>query len=90
MAAKANHGGAAALAIACLLIAAVTMADALPGEASPLICEKPYGVQKHETCFAVAQAEGLTVKQFLRFNPNVNCDNLFIGQWVCLAAVAGP
>jgi hypothetical protein len=34
----------------------------------------------------VAQAAGLTLKQFLGFNPNINCRNLFIGQWVCLDA----
>ncbi|KAJ1285716.1 hypothetical protein BS78_03G298200 [Paspalum vaginatum] len=84
--AKANHG-AAALVIACLLIAAVAMADAHPpAAASPLICKKAYGVRERETCFAVAQAQGLTLKQFLLFNPNINCNKLFIGQWVCLAA----
>ncbi|KAF8766126.1 hypothetical protein HU200_007623 [Digitaria exilis] len=70
--------GTTALAIVCLLIA-VTLADALP-PAFPLVCDKVYGVQKHETCFAVSQAEGLSLKKFLRFNPNINCDNLFIGQ----------
>jgi len=46
-------------------------------------------VKERETCFAVAQATGLPLKQFLSFNPNINCDNLFIGQWVCLAPVSG-
>ncbi|KAJ1285717.1 hypothetical protein BS78_03G298300 [Paspalum vaginatum] len=74
---------ATALVIACLLVAAA-FADAAP---PTLICNKVYGVQKRETCFAVAQTAGLTLKQFRRFNPNINCHNLFIGQWVCLAAV---
>ncbi|KAF8663911.1 hypothetical protein HU200_055251 [Digitaria exilis] len=69
----------------CLLVVAVTLADALP-PASPLVCDKVYGVQERETCFAVSQAEGLPLKKFLRFNPNINCNNLFIGQWVCLHA----
>ncbi|KAF8748388.1 hypothetical protein HU200_012921 [Digitaria exilis] len=77
--------GTAAVVIMCLLLVAVTLADALP-PASPLVCDKVYGVQKHETCFAVAQAEGLSLKKFLRFNPNINCNNLFIGQWICLHA----
>jgi len=83
--------GAAALMVASLLIAVITLADAhRPAPAaSPLICKKAYGVQERETCFAVAQATGLPLKQFLSFNPNINCDNLFIGQWVCLAAVPG-
>ena len=76
--------GSAALTIACLLIVAVTLADALP-PTSPLHCKTVYEVQKRETCFAVAQAAGLPLKKFLHFNPNINCNNLFIGQWVCVA-----
>ncbi|PUZ54465.1 hypothetical protein GQ55_5G134200 [Panicum hallii var. hallii] len=82
--------GAAALVVAFLLIAVITLADAhapAPAAASPLVCKKAYGVKERETCFAVAQATRLTLKQFLSFNPNINCKNLFIGQWVCLAAV---
>ena len=47
---------------------------------------KVHGVLERETCFAVAQATGLTLKQFLSFNPNIICQKLFIGQWVCLDA----
>jgi len=84
--------GAASLIVAFLLIAVmITLADAhtRAPAATPLICKKAYGVKERETCFAVAQATGLPLKQFLSFNPNINCDNLFIGQWVCLAAVSG-
>ncbi|KAF8766125.1 hypothetical protein HU200_007622 [Digitaria exilis] len=80
--------GTTALVIAYLLVA-VTLVDALPPALPltlPLVCDKVHGVQKHETCFAVSQAEGLSLKKFLRFNPNINCNNLFIGQWVCLHA----
>ncbi|CAO1943402.1 unnamed protein product [Urochloa humidicola] len=81
--------GTTALVIAFLLVAVVTLADAAP-PALPLICLKPYGIKEHETCFAVSQTTGLSLKKFLRFNPNINCNNLFIGQWVCLNAVPGP
>ncbi|KAF8766127.1 hypothetical protein HU200_007624 [Digitaria exilis] len=51
-----------------------------------LVCTKIYGVQqRHETCFALAQAGELTLEQFFSFNPNINCQKLFIGQWVCLS-----
>ncbi|XP_072149652.1 secreted LysM effector LysM1-like [Setaria viridis] len=80
----ANHG-TAAIVIAFLLVT-VTLADAAP-LGSLLTCTKAYGVKERETCFAVAQATGLTLDQFLSFNPNINCHNLFIGQWVCVAAV---
>lgn len=80
----ANHG-TAALLIACLLVP-VTLASALPPK-SPIVCGKVHGVLEHETCFALAQAAKLTLKQFLSFNPGIRCNNLFIGQWVCLLAV---
>lgn len=81
----AKNYGTAVLVVAFLLIA-VTMANAAE-PVSPLICNQVYGVKEHETCFALAQAFKMPLKQFLRFNPNINCGNLFIGQWVCLAAV---
>ncbi|KAJ1285758.1 hypothetical protein BS78_03G301700 [Paspalum vaginatum] len=61
---------AAALVIACLLVAAA-LADASP---PALICHKVYGAEARDV-------------HFLRFNPNINCHNLFFGQWVCIAAV---
>nr|CAB3474469.1 unnamed protein product [Digitaria exilis] len=64
--------GTTFLVIVCLLVV-VTLADALP-LTLPLVCDKVHG------------AEGLSLKKFLRFNPNINCNNLFIGQWVCLHA----
>ncbi|CAO1943404.1 unnamed protein product [Urochloa humidicola] len=51
-----------------------------------LTCSKVHGVQQGETCFSIAQGTGLTQDNFLAFNPNINCQKLFIGQWVCLAA----
>ncbi|CAL4961040.1 unnamed protein product [Urochloa decumbens] len=78
--------GTAALVIVFLLVVAVTLAGAAP-PASPLICKIAYGIKERETCFAVAKATRMPLKKFLRFNPNINCDNLFIGQWVCLSAV---
>ncbi|RLM91470.1 uncharacterized protein C2845_PM08G27620 [Panicum miliaceum] len=53
-----------------------------------LSCSKVHGVQAGETCFAVAQAAGLTQDVFLGFNPNINCEKVFVGQWVCLAATS--
>jgi hypothetical protein len=53
-----------------------------------LTCNKAYGVKERETCFAVAEATGLSLKKFRSFNPNINCRSLFIGQWVCLDAVS--
>uniref|UniRef100_A0A0E0JPK9 LysM domain-containing protein n=1 Tax=Oryza punctata TaxID=4537 RepID=A0A0E0JPK9_ORYPU len=95
----ANHG-AAALAIIASLLVAVTLVDArltahhgyvvVEDVKAPaaLTCNKVHGVQTSETCFSVSQSSGLTQDQFLAFNPNINCEKVFVGQWVCLDAAA--
>ena len=60
-----------------------------PEPESELTCNKVHGVQEGETCYCLAQGVGLTLDDFLGFNPNICCDNLFIGQWVCLEATSG-
>ncbi|CAL4954197.1 unnamed protein product [Urochloa decumbens] len=97
----ANHR-AAALLIASLLVA-VAVADARlaihhdahgvffvndVASVPALSCRKVHGVKVGETCFSVAQAAGLTQDDFLGFNPNINCEKVFVGQWVCLAATS--
>ncbi|KAG2592208.1 uncharacterized protein LOC120672535 [Panicum virgatum] len=53
-----------------------------------LSCSKVHGVKAGETCFSMAQAARLKQDVFLGFNPNINCENVFVGQWVCLAATS--
>ncbi|CAO2182691.1 unnamed protein product [Urochloa humidicola] len=53
-----------------------------------LSCSKVHGVKVGETCSSVAQGAGLTQDVFLGFNPNINCEKVFVGQWVCLAATS--
>uniref|UniRef100_J3L4Q1 LysM domain-containing protein n=1 Tax=Oryza brachyantha TaxID=4533 RepID=J3L4Q1_ORYBR len=84
----ANHGAAALVMVASLLVAAA-LADARHTDVkapAALACNKVHGVQTAETCFSVSQGAGLTQDQFLAFNPNINCAKLFVGQWVCLDA----
>jgi hypothetical protein len=66
-----------------LAVLVVSDAPAVPA----LSCSTVHGVQEGETCFSVAQGAGLTQDDFLGFNPNINCKKVFVGQWVCLAAV---
>ncbi|KAF8663916.1 hypothetical protein HU200_055256 [Digitaria exilis] len=82
----ANHR-AAALLIASLLVA-VAIADADAAKVPALTCSEVHAVKVGETCFSIAQAAGLTQEQFLGFNPNINCEKVFIGQWVCIAATS--
>ncbi|KAJ4843365.1 hypothetical protein Tsubulata_042739 [Turnera subulata] len=47
-------------------------------------CDKVHAVNSGETCFAIKQAFHLSDGFFNSINPNLNCDDLFIGQWICL------
>ena len=60
-----------------------------PEPESELTCNKVHGVQAGETCCSVGEGAGLTQDQFLGFNPNLCCEKLFVGQWVCLEATSG-
>ncbi|KAM3333002.1 hypothetical protein ACQJBY_028230 [Aegilops geniculata] len=98
----ANHG-VAALLIASLFVVAVTLADAritvqvqrhsvsrgYAAKAVPaLACNKVNAVQTGDTCSSIADGAGLAQEDFLGFNPNINCEKIFLGQWVCLDASA--
>ncbi|KAK9092305.1 hypothetical protein Syun_027216 [Stephania yunnanensis] len=49
-------------------------------------CFTPYGVQSGETCFSIKKEFGLSDDaHFSAINPNLNCDALFVGQWICIS-----
>ncbi|RWR94554.1 Peptidoglycan-binding lysin domain-containing protein [Cinnamomum micranthum f. kanehirae] len=47
-------------------------------------CNEVFGVGSGDTCFEVAQLFNLTADEFSTINPNLNCDLLFVGQWLCV------
>ncbi|KAI6668120.1 hypothetical protein NL676_032950 [Syzygium grande] len=49
------------------------------------VCNKVVGVKSGDTCFAIAQQSQLTSESFSSINPNLNCDALFVGQWLCIS-----
>ncbi|ONK76321.1 uncharacterized protein A4U43_C03F26370 [Asparagus officinalis] len=74
-----------ALVISLLLICMAEgriFADETPQTPS---CEAIHGVKANETCFSVQQVFKLTPGEFGAINPNLVCDKLFIGQWLCVA-----
>ncbi|KAJ0039685.1 hypothetical protein Pint_27289 [Pistacia integerrima] len=50
-----------------------------------LECESVFGVESGDTCFGIAQLFSLTTEVFDSINPNLNCEALFVGQWLCVA-----
>ncbi|PIA45627.1 hypothetical protein AQUCO_01600091v1 [Aquilegia coerulea] len=43
------------------------------------------GVQTGDTCFEFAQYGNMTGGAFSALNPNLNCNALFVGQWICVS-----
>ena len=48
------------------------------------LCDAVIGVESGDTCFDIADKFQLTTEFFDSINPNLNCDALFVGQWVCV------
>ncbi|KAH7514727.1 hypothetical protein FEM48_Zijuj11G0121200 [Ziziphus jujuba var. spinosa] len=53
-----------------------------------LQCLQVYGVEAGDTCSLIVQKLNTTFDIFLSINPNINCDSIFVGQWVCTEAAA--
>ncbi|KAF8011880.1 hypothetical protein BT93_I0111 [Corymbia citriodora subsp. variegata] len=50
-----------------------------------LVCDKVVGVNSGDTCLSIAQQSQLSSVSFSSINPNLNCDALFVGQWLCIS-----
>lgn len=49
-----------------------------------IACGKIYGVQEGDTCFDLEHKYNMTSDLFVLINPNVNCNHIFVGQWLCI------
>ncbi|MEW6181768.1 MAG: LysM domain-containing protein [Bacillota bacterium] len=50
----------------------------------------PYIIRAGDTCFSLAQRFGTSVAAILAANPGLNCDNLQIGQTICIPVGVPP
>lgn len=48
-------------------------------------CTRRHLVNKGESCWTIANANGLDLADFLKLNPSLNCDPLYAGDKVCVA-----
>ncbi|KAH7415912.1 hypothetical protein KP509_14G065800 [Ceratopteris richardii] len=44
-----------------------------------------YSVKTGDSCYDISQASGISLEEFLRWNPGIDCDNLQVGQEVCIS-----
>ncbi|CAL8990315.1 unnamed protein product, partial [Prunus brigantina] len=52
------------------------------------VCDSIYGAEEGDTCTFVIEKFNLSFDFFLSINPNINCDNFFVGQWLCTKGTA--
>ncbi|KAL9423577.1 hypothetical protein AB3S75_035627 [Citrus x aurantiifolia] len=88
---KTSVFGSLALVLALLLIVSLAESRTLSvgGAVKSLpTCDSVYGTQEGDTCFDVAKEFSLSTEFFSAINPNLNCDAIFVGQWLCVAGSA--
>ncbi|KAJ9690279.1 hypothetical protein PVL29_012770 [Vitis rotundifolia] len=90
--AKANNNRAISLNLVLMLslLIFISMAESriLGAKKSTPQCDAVIGVESGDTCFDIAEKFQLTTEFFDSINPNLNCDALFVGQWVCVDGAA--
>nr|XP_016460506.1 PREDICTED: lysM domain-containing protein ARB_03442-like [Nicotiana tabacum] len=87
--AKASYKQAMLLSFVLFFLLCINMAESRTlssgtGKNSVLICSKIYGANIGDTCFSIMQNFSVTPEAFTTFNPNLNCDKMFVGEWICL------
>nr|GLL43130.1 lysM domain-containing protein isoform X2 [Ipomoea trifida] len=58
--------------------------DTAAGGKTDAKCTNAVGAESGDTCQGVATEFNLSLEQFLGVNPNINCDSMFVGQWLCI------
>ncbi|GFS29500.1 hypothetical protein Acr_00g0007000 [Actinidia rufa] len=81
------------LVLSLLLILTIAESRLIPGVVvtktrSEPNCDAVVSVESGDTCFSIRQAFNLTTDFFASLNPNLNCDTLFVGQWLCVDGTA--
>ncbi|KAJ8568835.1 hypothetical protein K7X08_032466 [Anisodus acutangulus] len=87
--ARASYKSAIVFSFVLLFLLSISMAESKVvsagiGTNSALICSKIYGTNIGDTCFSIMQQFSVTPDAFTTFNPNLNCDKMFVGEWICL------
>ncbi|KAL6135354.1 hypothetical protein ACLB2K_067582 [Fragaria x ananassa] len=76
------------LVVSLLVMITVAESTRLAGKKdSALVCNFVYGAEEGDTCSLVAEMFNLSLDTLLAINPNINCDSLFVGQWLCIDGV---
>ncbi|KAB2619825.1 hypothetical protein D8674_041828 [Pyrus ussuriensis x Pyrus communis] len=69
------------------LVLMISIAESRKLGIKDVACESVYGAEEGDTCESVIQKFQLGADFFLSINPNLNCDNFFVGQWLCIEGI---
>ncbi|KAL7605106.1 hypothetical protein Lser_V15G16571 [Lactuca serriola] len=61
-----------------------TLIDGVQKAKSALVCSHVVGVEAGDDCTIISKEFGMSLASFLAINPNINCESVFVGQWVCI------
>ncbi|KVH96945.1 Peptidoglycan-binding lysin domain-containing protein [Cynara cardunculus var. scolymus] len=61
-----------------------TLVDGLQKAKSVIVCSQVTGVEVGDDCTTISQSFKMSLGAFLAINPNINCEKIFVGQWVCV------
>ncbi|KAK8510387.1 hypothetical protein V6N13_100414 [Hibiscus sabdariffa] len=53
-------------------------------KASTVLCLTIYAQKEGDTCSTISDAFNLNIHSFMALNPNLNCDKIFVGEWLCV------
>ncbi|MFS8032894.1 putative chitinase [Helianthus anomalus] len=53
-------------------------------------CTSVISVKSGDTCYDITQTFKLSSTLFNSINPNLNCNNLFVGEWICIGGGVLP
>ncbi|KAF5738939.1 hypothetical protein HS088_TW12G00135 [Tripterygium wilfordii] len=74
------------LILSFLLIVCIAESLQLSGANGVPACTTLGSVTSGATCDGIINQFKLIPELFSALNPHLNCDNLFVGQWLCIAA----
>lgn len=72
--------------ISCVVACSGSVEGSGNTNAKELSCISFIDHKEGETCSSIAQEFNLTLDEFIGFNPNLNCNKIFVGEWLCLNA----
>ncbi|KAJ9690277.1 hypothetical protein PVL29_012768 [Vitis rotundifolia] len=76
------------LMLSLLILVSVVESSFLGAKKATPQCDTVVGVESGDTCLDIAEKFQLSTEFFDSINPNLNCDALFVGQWVCVDGTA--